>query len=72
MWKNDIGVNAGIIWNLLKEKGILTTKEISELTGFQNDFLNLSLGWLARENKINFFEKNNEIYVELSYCEVYY
>ena len=72
MLKHDIGVNAGIIWNLLKEKGALTTREISELTGFRESVLILSLGWLARENKINFFEKDNLTYIELSYYEIYY
>ena len=74
MWKNDIGVNAGIIWNLLREKSALTIKEIGEITGFQESFLFLSLGWLAREDKVNFFEKDNEVYLELSsqYGEIYY
>ena len=72
MLKHDIGVNAGIIWNLLKDKSALSTREISELTGFRENVLILSLGWLARENKINFFEKNNMIYLESSYHEVYY
>jgi hypothetical protein len=67
MYKNDIGINAGTIWNLLSVKGALSIREIGELTGYRELFIFLSLGWLLRENKIRFFEKSGLLHVELSH-----
>ena len=66
MYKNDIGINAGVIWHLLSEKGELSIREIGELTNFQETFIYLALGWLSREDKIYFFEKNGVVYVVLN------
>ena len=41
MLKYDIGVNAGIIWNLLQEKGALTVREIGEITNFREVLLSI-------------------------------
>jgi hypothetical protein len=75
MLKHDIGINAGIIWNLLNEKGALTGRKIGELTGFKEAMITMALGWLAREDKIDFFEKHDTIYIELkktNYSEMYF
>jgi hypothetical protein len=74
MYKTDIGINAGVIWRLLSEKGKLSIREIGELTNFRETFLMLSLGWLAREDKINFVETREMLYIELSQptVEMYY
>ena len=66
MYKNDIGINAGVIWHLLSENGELSIREIGELTSFREAFIYLALGWLSRENKIHFYEKNGTVYVELN------
>jgi hypothetical protein len=74
MYKNDIGINAGVIWRLLSEKGKLSIREIGELTNFRDAFIMLSLGWLAREDKINFVETQGTLYIELIQpgMEMYY
>jgi hypothetical protein len=74
MLKHDIGINAGIIWQLLNEKGSLSIREIGEYTHFHELLIYYSLGWLARENKIGFFEKGDSVYVGLmnSYTEMYF
>ena len=75
MLKHDIGINAGIIWNLLRKNGALTVRKIGEITGLKEVLITMTLGWLAREDKIDFFEKNNVIYVELKkiiYSEMYF
>jgi hypothetical protein len=75
MLKHDIGINAGIIWNLLNEKGALTERKIGELTGFKEVMITMALGWLAREDKIEFFEKQDAIFIELkktNYPEMYF
>jgi hypothetical protein len=74
MLKHDIGFNAGIIWRLLNEKGSLSIREIGEYTHFQELLIYYSLGWLARENRIGFFEKGDSVHVGLvnSYTEMYF
>jgi hypothetical protein len=74
MLKNDIGINAGVIWRLLFDNGALSVREIGELTDYQAKIIFLSLGWLAREDKIRFFEKNDSIHIELkpAFSEIYY
>ena len=67
MYKNDTGINAGVIWHLLFDKGALSIREIGELTNFRESFIYLSLGWLLREDKIRFFEDKGEVHVELQY-----
>lgn len=66
MIKNDIGINAGTIWNLLSEKGELSINEIVELTKYRESYILLALGWLARENKVQFFDKNGSLFVSLN------
>jgi hypothetical protein len=74
MLKNDMGINAGTIWRLLQEKDVLSIREIGEYTSFHEKFIYYSLGWLARENKVRFFEKGDTMYVELtnSFTEMYF
>jgi predicted transcriptional regulator len=74
MIKNDIGINAGAIWRLLNEKGALSIEEIAEYTNFRLMYIHNALGWLAREDKIRFFEKSETMYVELTahYQEMYF
>lgn len=74
MLKKDIGIDARAIWRHLSEKGILSVRQIGELTNYRDGLILMALGWLARENKIYFLEKNDALYVELvpSSPEMYY
>lgn len=77
MLKDDIGINAGVIWRLLSAKGALSIREIEAYTNFRDTYIYYSLGWLAREGKIRFFEKGDSVLVELSrsysgYNEMYF
>lgn len=75
MLKNDIGVNAGIIWHLLEEYRQLSIREIGEHTNYEEKLILFSLGWLARENKIVFIEgQHGDILVKLEFpsSEIYY
>lgn len=58
MLTHDIGINAGIIWNLLSERDCMTIREIGEMTHLRDTLIVLALGWLSRENKIAFVNAN--------------
>jgi hypothetical protein len=68
MYMNNIGINAGDIFCLLADNGTVSIREIEELTHYKETFILLALGWLARENKVRFFEEHDEVYVELYDC----
>lgn len=72
--KNDVGLDAGKIWHLLSERGVLSIRKIGEVTHYRESFIFLALGWLARENKIRFFDKSGDLHVELNVplSETYY
>ena len=72
MIKFDIGVNAGIIWHLLSEKGALTTHQLGKLTGFERQELMLALGWLSRESKVDFSQHGEDLQVALSNSSFYF
>lgn len=63
---NDIRINADFIWQLLMEKERLSIRQIQELTGFQEGIIQLTLGWLAKEDKIQFYQIEDAIYIKLS------
>jgi hypothetical protein len=65
MYKNDIGINADEIFCLLADNGVVTIREIGELIHYSETFIFLALGWLAREDKIEFFEKDGRTLVAL-------
>jgi hypothetical protein len=60
-----IGDTAGKIWNYLTTKDSATSIKIKADLGIPNSLLYLSLGWLARENKIEIAETSNTYKVVL-------
>ena len=60
-----IGFNAGLVWGAL-QNGALDLKALKKATKLKNDELAYALGWLARENKLTFAEKEGEIVVALA------
>jgi len=60
-----IGANAGLVWSAL-QNGALDLKALKKATKLKNDELAFALGWLARENKLTFAEKEGEIIVALA------
>ena len=45
---------AGKIWEYLNENGEVTTKKMNKDLGLNENFTSMGLGWLAREDKVNF------------------
>lgn len=66
MLKKQIGLDAGVIWLLLHEKGKLSMRKIGELSELSSDRISLAIGWLAREDKIIFIEDGQTVYAELT------
>ncbi|HRU63099.1 MAG TPA: winged helix-turn-helix domain-containing protein [Paludibacteraceae bacterium] len=65
MLTEKIGTNAGIIWNILHENGEMEVKALKKAAKLTEKDLNMALGWLAREGKIQFNEQENELFVSL-------
>ena len=49
-----IGETAGEVWKALVEKGPMTFAKLVKAVGAPRDVVMLAIGWLAREDKINF------------------
>ena len=65
MIKEKIGINAGLVWTAL-ENGELNVKAVKKATKLSEKDLNLALGWLAREGKLNFSEVEKEQFVSIA------
>lgn len=51
-----IGAWAGLLWNALNEVESLDKKQIKAATKLKDKEIYAAIGWLARENKLNFAE----------------
>lgn len=54
MNKTQIGENAGIVWNILKDNRHWEYDNLKKISGLSDRDLNAALGWLAKEDKIDF------------------
>ena len=50
---NNIGNNAGVIWNALNTNGKMTESKLKKETGLASAEFYTALGWLTREGKLN-------------------
>ena len=58
--EGEIGGNAGVIWRILDVWGDADIATIKRLSHLNDDQIYSALGWLAREDKICFNEKNRK------------
>ncbi len=56
----EIGTNAGLVWNALNEADALGVKQIRKITKLKEKEVYAALGWLAREGKINLNESEDD------------
>lgn len=54
MDKHQIGVNAGKVWKLLNDNKRWSYCDLKRASELSDRDLNAAIGWLARENKIDF------------------
>ena len=67
MNKSEIGTNAGIIWRLMNNNSSWTFEELQQKSGLKPEELWSALGWLAREDKIEFDSNSAEKKVYLNF-----
>jgi len=60
MNKHQIGTNAGIVWRLLNNNKSWNYCELKKASGLSDKDLNAAIGWLAREDKIDFGNEQTE------------
>ena len=56
---------AGKIWYYLNENGEVTTKKLQRDLDLNDNFINMGLGWLSREDKVNYSKKGSYTKVSL-------
>lgn len=62
MDKHQIGLNAGKIWHLLANNNKWNYCELKEASQLSDRDLCAAIGWLARENKIDFEQGSGECF----------
>jgi hypothetical protein len=67
--KTKIGEIAGKIWKLLGEKEDVEILRLPQILKEKGEIVYQALGWLAREDKINYHKKGGKTFVSLSYDE---
>ncbi len=60
-----IGETAGKIYKTLEQKGEITLTKLLKEVGVDEALLNQAIGWLARENNINFSRIGQRVKVSL-------
>lgn len=65
MDREEIGLNAGLVWNALNESEGLTLKGLKKMTKLKDKQLYAALGWLSREDKVTIEEVEGDLLVNL-------
>ena len=67
--KEKVGETAGQIWDLLKKKGEINMAEVPRLLKEKSSVVYQAIGWLARENKIEYRTAATKTFVSLAESE---
>ena len=65
MDREEIGLNAGLVWTALNESEGLTLKGLKKVTKLKDKQLYAALGWLSREDKVTIEEVEGDLLVNL-------
>jgi hypothetical protein len=60
-----VGEAAGKVWHTLKNDGEMSAAQLKKATGTDDKTLWMALGWLAREDKVNFNQVKNTLKIGL-------
>jgi hypothetical protein len=64
-YRDKIGEAAGQIWHLLNNNGALTMTRLKKEIQSGDALVLQGLGWLAREEKVEFTEKGKSVTIRL-------
>jgi len=67
--KHKIGETAGKIWMLLETKGELNIAQVPKLLKEKSMVVYQAVGWLAREEKIEFRKDATKVWISLAESE---
>jgi hypothetical protein len=67
--KDRIGETAGGIWKILKKEGEVNMAQLPKLLNEKSNLVYQGLGWLAREDKVEYQIKQAKTYVSLAEAE---
>jgi len=62
---HEVGETAGRVWHTLQREGPLRLSALKKQVGAPDFVLDLALGWLAREDKIEITETGRSYSVQL-------
>jgi hypothetical protein len=63
--KSEMGETAGEVYKLLESQGPLTLTQLKKKLNARGEMTSYALGWLAREDKIDFVVDKKATYVQL-------
>ncbi len=67
MNKHEIGVNAGKVWKLLSSNAKWNYADLKKASGLNDKDFDTAIGWLSREDKVEFeYGNKNEVNVFLN------
>ena len=66
MLDNIIDIDAGLFRSLLMQKGQLRVRDFEKITEYRESYIHLVLGWLLKEDRVHFLEKDDDLYIELN------
>ncbi len=64
--KDQIGATAGAIWDILQDVDKMAISQLPKAVKQKEAITYQALGWLARENKIEYEARGNKTYVLLN------
>ncbi len=68
--KTKIGEMAGRIWKILGEKENADVSKLPQILKEKEEMVYQALGWLAKEDKVEFHKKKGRTFVSLRHEEV--
>lgn len=69
MKKEIIGEAAGLIWETLESKNEVSISQLPKTLKMKTEIAYQALGWLAREDKIEYHNRGGKTYISLSETE---
>lgn len=64
--EDDVGEVAGDVWNFLEKKGESSLSAVNDAVDEPRSRVNMAIGWLAREGKLEFNDEGRGVSISLS------